>query len=110
MEDYQREIEGAKTDKKLNRKLSTWDLFFLAIGGMIGSGWLFGASAAALYAGPASILSWIIAGVLVFFLLLTWGEVTSSLPKSGGLVRYTSYTHGPFTSFVMSWTYLNILL
>jgi len=106
MEDYQREIEGAKIDKKLNRKLSTWDLFFLAIGGMIGSGWLFGASAAALYAGPASILSWIIAGVLVFFLLLTWGEVTSSLPKSGGLVRYTSYTHGPFTSFVMSWTYL----
>lgn len=106
MEDYEREIEGAKTDKKLNKKLSTWDLFFLAIGGMIGSGWLFGASAASLYAGPASILSWIIAGVLVFFLLLTWGEVTSSLPKSGGLVRYTSYTHGPFTSFVMSWTYL----
>ncbi|MEM3771539.1 MAG: amino acid permease [Candidatus Micrarchaeia archaeon] len=105
MQDYKREILGAETDKKLSKKLTTMDLFFLAVGGMIGSSWLFASSAAALYAGPAAILSWAITGVLVFFLLLTWGEVASSLPKSGGIVRYSSYTHGPFVSFAMSLTY-----
>ncbi len=103
--DYEREKEARKSDMKLGRKLSTLDLFFLAFGGMVGSGWLYGSAASAFYAGPASILSWPIAGAIVFFIMFTWAEVGITIPKSGGLVRFSSYTHGPFTTFAMGITY-----
>ncbi|MCL4333881.1 MAG: APC family permease [Candidatus Thermoplasmatota archaeon] len=104
--DYKREKEATESDRKLGKKLSTLDLFFLAFSGMVGSGWLYGSAASAFYAGPGSILSWPIAGVIVFFILFTWAEVGLTIPKSGGLVRYSSYVHGPFTSFAMGITYL----
>ena len=103
--DFIREKEVSDSDKKLGKKLSTLDLFFIAFSGMVGSGWLYGSAASAFYAGPASILSWPIAGAIVFFILFTWAEVGTSLPKSGGLVRFSSYTHGPFTTFSMGITY-----
>ena len=94
-----------QSDKQLRRALSQWDIAFLVIGAMIGSGWLFGSLGAAATAGPAAILSWVIAGFLMVFIALSYAEISGMLPKSGGIVRYPQYTHGGFASFLMGWAY-----
>ena len=99
------EKRAVQSDKQLRRALSQWDIAFLVIGAMIGSGWLFGSLGAAATAGPAAILSWIIAGFLMIFIALAYAEIGGMLPKSGGIVRYPQYTHGGFASFIMGWAY-----
>jgi amino acid transporter len=94
------------SDKKLKKALTLQDLFFLSLGGIIGSGWLLGGVAAASTAGPASIISWIIGGIIVLFIALTFAEVSAALPKSGGLVRYPHYAYGGYIGYIMGWAYL----
>ncbi len=94
------------SDKQLRRSLSRFEMLYLSLGGIIGSGWLFGSLYADSVAGPASVLSWVIGGILVLFIGLTYAEIASSIPKSGGTVRYPHYSHGGFVGFFMAWSYL----
>lgn len=87
----------------LKRELSLLDLTMASLGGIIGSGWLFGALYAAQDAGPSSILSWIIGGIAVLLIGFVYAELGSMLPESGSIVRYPHYTHGHLTSFIMGW-------
>ena len=100
------EVKAQKYDRGLRKELSDFDLLMLVIGSVLGGSWLFGAYYSAIYVGPASIISWLIAGVLLIFVALVWAEVGSLFPKSGGLVRIPQYTGGTFASFVMGWAYL----
>ena len=100
------EKEASTKDRELKRALGTWDISFLVIGAMIGSGWLFGALGGAYTAGPAAIISWIIAAVLMLFVALVYAELAGMLPKSGGIVRYPQYTYGGLASYIFSWSYL----
>ncbi len=93
------------SDRHLKKALSLQDLFFLSMGGIIGSGWLFAVLGADSTAGPSVILSWILGGVLVMFIALTYAEVSGMLPRSGAIVRYPHLTHGGFTGFLLGWTY-----
>ena len=94
------------SDRKLDRHMSVWQLFFLSMGGIIGSGWLFAAIASASLAGPGAILSWVVGGVLVLFVALNYAEVAGMMPRSGAIVRYPHLTHGGYTGFILGWTYL----
>lgn len=96
---------GVEADKQLRKALSRWEMLFLSLGGVIGSGWLFGPLKAASFAGAAAILSWIIAGILVLFIGLAYAELSSAMPKTGGIVRYPHYSHGGFTGYLMTWAY-----
>ncbi|QKQ99152.1 APC family permease [Metallosphaera tengchongensis] len=96
---------GIESDKQLRRALSKFDLLYLSLGGIIGSGWLFGALYTATYAGGSAILSWIIAGILVLFIGLAYSELGSAIPKTGGIVRYPHYTHGGVAGYIITWTY-----
>lgn len=92
-------------DSGLKRNLSLTQLMLLGVSAQIGSGWLFGVLAAAGVAGPAAILSWIIASVLVFLIALTYLELGAMLPRSGAIVRYTFLTHGAFSGWIIGWAY-----
>lgn len=94
------------SDRQLDRRMSVWQLFFLSMGGIIGSGWLFASLSAASLAGPAAIVSWIIGGFLVLLVALNYAEVAGMLPRSGAIVRYPHLTHGGYTGFILGWTYL----
>ena len=105
-----REVKGARdlgteTDKQLRKALGKFELLYLSLGGIIGSGWLFASLATASYAGGAAILSWIIAGILVMFIGLAYAEVSSAIPKSGALARYPHYTHGGLVGYLITWAY-----
>ncbi len=99
------EAVAQKSDKKLKRKLGTIDLLFLSLGGIIGSGWLFGAYRASTIAGPASIIAWIIGGIIIIFIALSYSELGTMIPRSGSIVRYGQYSHGNFAGFFFGWAY-----
>ena len=88
---------------RLRRDIGKVGLLFAGVGSIIGSGWLFGAMNAAQLAGPAAIFSWLIAGVMILLIGLTYAELGTMFPVSGGVVRYPHYAFGGFASYVMGW-------
>ncbi len=87
----------------LKREAGRGGLLFASLGGMIGSGWLFGALNAARIAGPASILSWIIGGVAVLLLAFVFAELTTMFPRPGAVIVFPLLCFGPLCAQVMSW-------
>ncbi len=92
-------------DRKLRKALNTWDLYFLSLGGIIGSGWLFAAAASAGTDGPAAILSWLIGGIIVLFIALVYAELGGMIPRTGAISRYGHYSHGGVAGLFFGWTY-----
>ena len=99
------EVERTRSDRRLRKALTTWDLLFLSLGGIIGSGWLFAALDASAIAGPAAIISWIIGGVIVLIIALNYAELGAMIPRSGSIVRYGQFSHGNLAGFFLAWAY-----
>ena len=78
-------------------------LLFAGVGGMIGSGWLFGPLETALQAGPLSIWSWVIGGIIVLLLALVFAELATLFPLSGALVHMSYVSHGARLGFIWGW-------
>ncbi len=94
----QRETETSE----LKRSLGPWNLVFLGIGCIIGAGiFVRTGNAAALHAGPAVLLSFIIAGIVCAFAGLCYAELSSTLPVSGSAYTYSYTTIGEFGAWVM---------
>ncbi len=87
----------------LKRSVGFYGLMFLSLGSIIGSGWLLGALNAAQKAGPASILSWILAASMLAMLALTYAELGATYPVAGGSARFPYYSHGPIAGFAAGW-------
>lgn len=88
---------------KSKRSIGKVGLLFTAVGSIIGSGWLFGPYYASQIAGPAALLSWVIGGLLMIIIALTFAELSAMLPVVGGIARFSHFSHGTFVSFTMSW-------
>src|SRR5690242_5872305 len=88
---------------KFIRSIGTFSLLFAGIGSVIGSGWLFGPLYGAQIAGPGAILSWVIGGLLMIIIALTFAELGTAFPVAGGMVQYAQYSHGPLVSFMTGW-------
>lgn len=93
----------SKPGHKLRRELTYIDLTMASLGGIIGSGWLFGSMYGAQIAGPAAIISWIIGGLAVLCIGLVYAELGGALPQAGAIVRYPQYSHGTFVSYLTGW-------
>jgi amino acid transporter len=93
------DVTASGAGPKLKRDIGALGLLFASIGWIIGSGWLFGAFNASKIAGPAAIFSWLIGGVLILLLALTYAELGPMFPVSGGVIRYPHLVWGSFTSF-----------
>jgi amino acid transporter len=88
---------------QLHRSIGFYGLMFVSLGSIIGSGWLLGALRAAQVAGPASVLSWVIAAVMLALLALTYAEIGATYPVAGGAGRVAYYSHGPIAGFSAGW-------
>lgn len=88
---------------KLQRSISPTALLLSAIGGIVGSGWLFGPLYTAQLAGPAAIVSWFIGGVLMMIIALTFAELSTAFPVAGAMIQFAEYSHGTLLSFTMGW-------
>lgn len=84
-------------------KISLFSAIMLALNSLIGSGWLFGSGSAAQIAGPAAIISWVIGAVIIIAIALTYVELGSAFPESGGMSKYAQYSHGKLLGFIAAW-------
>ena len=101
LEDFsaQRENSGMK------RTLSTTDLTFLGIGGIIGSGvFVLTGIGAARYAGPGIVLSFVAAGLLCMLVGLAYAELASLIPAAGSAYAYTFASLGEGMAFLCGWS------
>jgi amino acid transporter len=79
---------------RFKKELRLRDLYFAALTGVIGSGWIYGSYYAAGVVGPASIISWLVGGIFILIIALTWAEVSSKYPVAGAGGRYYKFSHG----------------
>lgn len=93
-----------KQNSKFDRVLGHKDVFAMAFGAMIGWGWVVLAGSWIEKAGTlGAILSFVIGGVLVLFVGLTYAELTSAMPQCGGEQVFSLRGLGPNWSFVCTW-------
>ncbi|MFF8785204.1 APC family permease [Streptomyces sp. NPDC015125] len=83
--------------------LSLFALIMIGIGSIFGSGWLFGAGAAAQVAGPAALVAWVIGVVFIGMIAMSYAEIGSVYPIPGGMARYGHLSHGPVLGFLTGW-------
>src|ERR1043166_2433921 len=98
-----REVTSGESSVGLKRSVGYYGLMFISLGSIIGSGWLLGALNAAKVAGPASILSWLLAAGMLSLLALTYAELGATYPVAGGSARFSYYSHGPIAGFTAGW-------
>ena len=88
----------------LTRNLSAFDLVFLGIGSVIGTGiFVLTGVGAALYAGPGISLSFVLASIACEFAGLAYAEYASMVPVAGSAYAYTYASLGEFLAFIVGW-------
>ncbi|RKP24494.1 amino acid/polyamine/organocation transporter, APC superfamily, partial [Syncephalis pseudoplumigaleata] len=76
----------------------------LGIGAIIGTGiFVLTGTAAANYAGPAVVISFIISGLAAAFAALSYSELSSMIPVAGSAYTYTYATMGEFLAWTIGW-------
>ena len=98
-------MSEAKSDSSgLKRALSAFNLVFLGIGAIIGAGiFVLTGEVSAHYAGPAIILSFIVAALACACAGLCYAELTSMIPISGSAYTYAYATMGELFGWVIGW-------
>ena len=101
LEDFSAQRDGSG----MKRTLSTVDLTFLGIGGIIGSGvFVLTGIGAARYAGPGIVLSFVAAGLLCMLVGLAYAELASLIPAAGSAYAYTFAALGEGMAFLCGWS------
>lgn len=94
----------SKSDQGLKRVLSATNLTTLGIGAIIGAGiFVLTGQAAAQYAGPAIVISFLISGSACLFAGLCYAEFASMIPIAGSAYTYSYATLGEFIAWIIGW-------
>lgn len=87
----------------LKRTLRTWDLAFLGIGAIIGTGIFVLTGKGALTAGPGLALSFLLAAICCGFAGLCYAEFASMAPVAGSAYTYSYIAFGEIVAFIIGW-------
>src|ERR1700731_5039312 len=88
----------------LHRSLGPINLIMIGMGSIIGAGiFVIAGTAAAEHAGPAVLISFVIAGLGCFFAGLCYAEFASMIPESGSSYTYAYATMGRFMAWFIGW-------
>lgn len=98
-------LQEAKDNKAgLRKTLTGLNLTTLGIGAIIGAGiFVLTGQAAAQYAGPGIVISFIISGIACAFAGLCYAEFSSMIPISGSAYTYSYATLGEFLAWIIGW-------
>ena len=96
------QIQAEHEHSELKRSLGALNLVLLGIGCIIGTGiFVLTGRAAAQFAGPGIMISFVITGLLCAFVALCYAELASALPVSGSAYSYTYASMGELVAWVM---------
>ncbi|MBX7053690.1 MAG: amino acid permease [Pyrinomonadaceae bacterium] len=97
--------EAAETgEHTLKKTLTSLDLTMLGVGAIIGTGiFVLTGQAAGKHAGPAVIISMILAGIVSAFAALCYSEFAACVPISGSAYAYGYGTLGEFVAWIIGW-------
>ncbi|KAK8651446.1 hypothetical protein V6N13_141047 [Hibiscus sabdariffa] len=91
----------ARSGADMQRTLRWYDLIGLGIGGMVGAGvFVTTGRASRLYAGPAIVISYAIAGICALLSAFCYTEFAVHMPVAGGAFSYLRITFGEFAAFL----------
>src|SRR2546429_4192116 len=94
----------ALTDQSLKRALGPLNLTALGVGAIIGTGiFVLSGIAAATNAGPAVVLSFVLAGIASAFAALCYSEFASLVPMAGSAYTYGYATLGELFAWIIGW-------
>ena len=96
--------ETGESGHALKRDLTWWDLAIMGVAVAVGAGiFSIGAQAAAFHAGPAVVLSFLIAGVVCGAAVMCYAEFASMIPVAGSAYTFTYTTVGEIVAWVIGW-------
>ena len=102
--DADRERRAKQGEHTLKRSLGALNLITLGIGAVIGAGiFVLTGQAAALHAGPAVALSFVLAGITCAFAGLCYAEFASIIPIAGSAYTYGYATLGELVAWIIGW-------
>ncbi|GAA2436840.1 amino acid permease [Streptomyces macrosporus] len=87
----------------LRRSLGVWQLTMISIGATLGTGIFVVLGEAVPEAGPAVVLSFVLAGITALFSALSYAELAGTIPVSGSAYSYTYATMGELIGWVIGW-------
>ncbi len=90
----------------LKRVLGFWDCVFINLASIIGAGIFVVIGVASGLAGPAIIISMVVAGIASVFIGLTFAELGQLIPKEGGVFEYGEELLSPFAGFLGGWLWI----
>jgi APA family basic amino acid/polyamine antiporter len=98
------DLQAQADASELKRALNWLELIGLGIGAIIGTGiFVLTGLAAANSAGPAVVLSFVVAGIAATFAALSYAELASMIPISGSAYTYTYATMGELIAWIIGW-------
>jgi basic amino acid/polyamine antiporter, APA family len=98
--------ETHESGHELKRAVSSTQLTAMGVGAIIGTGIFVVVGEGAKIAGPAVILSFVLAAVACVFSALSYAELASSIPVSGSAYTYTYATLGEIVAWIIGWDLL----
>src|SRR5258708_31785297 len=98
-------FESMQVDRQLRRALRVRHLVMLSVGGTVASGFVLVGGSAIGLAGPAVIISYVIAGIITVAVMACLAELCVMKPVSGSFATYARDTMGPLAGFMTGWNY-----
>lgn len=90
--------------KRFNKILNIWDVLVVAFGAMIGWGWVVSSGGWIQSGGVlGTVIGFVMGGLLIFFVGLTYAELTPAMPKTGGEHLFSYKAFGATGSFICTW-------
>ncbi|MDX1420672.1 MAG: amino acid permease [Rubricoccaceae bacterium] len=86
--------------KRLKKELTLFDVYAISTGAMFSSGFFLLPGLATAQAGPATVLAYFLAGVLILPAMLSIAELSTAMPKSGGTYYFLDRSLGPLAGTV----------
>ncbi|PJI08722.1 MULTISPECIES: APC family permease [Clostridium] len=97
------DVEKDASNSGLKRKLTSFDLAALGIGSVVGTGIFVSTGQGAKLAGPAVIISFIVAAITSGLCALTYSELSSMFPVSGSTYSYSYIAFGEVVAWIIGW-------
>lgn len=92
-----------ENNRDLGTSMKARHLVMMSLGSAIGAGLFVGSGKGIAAAGPAVLISYVLAGLVVIIMMRSLGEMVAASPSSGAFSVYAERALGPATGFMMGW-------